>query len=186
MTKDLPSPEFLRKLLRYEPETGKLFWRERTPDMFKTTKARSAEHACALWNACWSGKEAFCNSDKDGYKKGVLLYKTYGAHRVIWAVHFGFWPKNMIDHIDRNPENNRIENLREAAASQNACNRGLRVDNTSGYKGVFWNNLNKNWRAKIKKKGKSYYLGSFPTAEEAYAAYCQAAEKLHGEYARVE
>jgi len=183
MPKDLPSPEMLRKLLRYEPETGKLFWRERTPDMFTATEARSAAHSCAQWNSRLAGKEAFTSDGGSGYLVGHIFDRRHSAHRIIWAMHTGAWPDKHIDHVDGDPSNNRIENLREATHTENAWNRGAQENNTSGYKGVYWHKHKQKWVARIYKNRKQHHLGYFTCPKEAHAAYCKAAKELHGEYA---
>lgn len=87
-----------------------------------------------------------------------------------------------IDHIDGNGLNNQRDNLRLATPSQNAMNRPKQNNNTSGYKGVSWSKKSGKWIAKIKVNGKSIYLGSFDSIEDAYEFYCNAVEKYHGEF----
>lgn len=104
-------------------------------------------------------------------------------HRLIIDVADG----EIIDHIDGNPLNNRRENLRIVTHAQNMKNRKRGVNNTSGFKGVSNRNDGSSnpWRAKIHVDGMKIELGSFKTAEMAYAAYCNAAIRLHGEFARL-
>jgi len=182
MTKDLPSPEMLRKLLRADFNSGKLYWRERTPNMFEDKKW-TPEHRCKAWNSHYAGKEAFTAVSCRNYKKGTLFNKKLFAHRVIWAMHTGKWPTNNIDHINGDPSDNRIENLREATQSQNLANSRMSVTNTSGYKGVYWHRPTQKWIAAIKRNSEKHYLGQFTCPKEAHAAYCKAAKELHGEYA---
>jgi len=85
------------------------------------------------------------------------------------------------DHEDRNPLNNRKRNLRLSTPSQNSCNRGLRRDNKSGFKGVFWRG--KKWIAYIKIRGKRIHLGTFEDRIKAAMTYDKAARKLHGKFA---
>ena len=135
MTKrTLPTPETLRQLLRYDPETGKLFWRERGPEWFPNA-THSREHNQGKWNSRLSGKEALSGRTK-GYATGMLLNGNYAAHRVIWAIVYGVWPEAEIDHINGVKHDNRIVNLREASRGENSRNIGLRSNNSSGYKGV--------------------------------------------------
>jgi hypothetical protein len=70
--------------------------------------------------------------------------------------------------------------------AENNRNCGRDHTNTSGYKGVYWYEDRKKWRAQIGYQGKVTNLGSFDTPEEAHAAYCEAAHRLHGEFARTE
>lgn len=93
---------------------------------------------------------------------------------------------SLIDHIDGNPHNNKFANLRIATSRQNQCNQKIRRDNTSGLKGVSWDSKRNKWQAGIQIDGKRIALGRFSTKEEAYAAYCEAARRLHGEFARLE
>lgn len=176
--KILPTPEELRQLLRYEPETGKLYWKERPASMFKTKQSHGT------WNTRFAGKEAFTAVGTHGYRVGSVNYKTILAHRVVWAIHYGSWPSEFIDHVDNDGLDNRIDNLREATASENGMNRGRQENSTSGYKGVHWHSGNKAFHAQICVAGKRICLGLHATAEAAHAAYCAAAEKYHGEFAR--
>jgi len=93
-------------------------------------------------------------------------------------------PKGMdVDHINMNKLDNRKRNLRVCTRSQNKRNVGVRVDNNSGYKGVGWSKQNKGWMARIVHKGKTFYLGTHNTPEEAARFYDEAAKKYHGEFA---
>jgi len=104
------------------------------------------------------------------------------AHRIIWFFHNGECPQ-FLDHIDGNPLNNCIENLRPATKSQNAMNRKVRSDNLTGVKGIM--KKGKKFGASIYLNDKPVYLGTFETAELAKAAYAQAANTNFKEYARV-
>ena len=117
-------------------------------------------------------------SKTDGYKAVYYNKIKYSLHKAIFAYHNGYLPK-VVDHKDRNKNNNKIENLREANKSLNEANTGIRKNNTSGYKGVsFYKRINK-YRAYLKCK----HIGLFDTAEEAAKAYNDAALKAYGEYA---
>lgn len=92
--------------------------------------------------------------------------------------------KELVDHIDGNPLNNRRSNLRLAFQGQNRANSRISRNNKSGYKGVYWRKDMKTWRAQIRKDKVIIHLGYFNTPEEAHQAYCEAAVKYHGEFAR--
>ena len=82
------------------------------------------------------------------------------AHRIIFYLHHGFMPK-LVDHVDRNPQNNSISNLRVADKKLNAINTGLPKNNTSGVKGVSWNKACGKWSAQIKVDGKKKTFRNF-------------------------
>lgn len=94
-------------------------------------------------------------------------------------------PKAKVDHIDGNGLNNRRKNLRVASISQNGLNSRLRMDNKSGYKGVWKPKGASGWIAGIGQNYKSIHIGTFPTKEEAALAYNKKAKELFGEYARM-
>ncbi len=177
MTRALPTPERVRQLLRYEPETGKLFWLPRHREMFSTQRSFST------WNARFAGQEAF-TATRDGYRVGNVDYKLCMAHRVAWVIVHGCWPDHDIDHRDGVRDNNCISNLRAATRSDNMCNRATPSTNTSGHKGVFFHEQTQKWRAHIKKDGSPRHLGCFDTLEAALTARRSAEARLHGEFAR--
>ncbi len=174
--KSLPSPGVLRQLLRYEPDTGKLFWLPRGPEWFATVPSSRT------WNSRYAGGEAG-TVGMAGYinvrvGKHVLL-----GHRVAWAITYGSWPKGMLDHANGVKVDNRLVNLRQASASENGCNRPASSKNPSGLKGAYYLTRENCWTSVIKYDGRRKYLGQFKTPEEAHAAYISAARKLHGDFA---
>jgi hypothetical protein len=171
MPQDLPSPELLRKLLRYEPDTGKLFWRKRTPEMF------SSDRHCVSWNARLSGKEALGSDNGMGYKQGGIFNRKYFAHRVIWAIVYGYWP-DQIDHKNGIRHDNRIENLRSVPQHDNLKNKKKPVNNTSGVVGVCWSKKDGKWKAQIQHNKINNNLGMFDRFEDAVSARQQAQSNL--------
>ena len=103
--------------------------------------------------------------DHRGRLRVVIDGKRYYAHIIVWLFHNGYFPEHKIDHIDRNPSNNRIENLREVTQSCNLRNAGLRSDNVSGVKGVCA--YGDKWKAQIMVFGRCIYLGDHASFLEA-------------------
>ena len=163
------SVDRLRELLNYDPETGRFVWR-------------------VLRGAARVGMEAgrVVRDSKISYLIVRIDCCDYKAHRLAWLYMTGKWPLDQIDHKDGKGTNNRFSNLRAATASENMHNSRLRCDNTSGYKGVYYNKARGRWMGRIKVSGKIHYLGYFDTVEEARSAYQAAAEKHFGEFARSE
>lgn len=156
--------EQLQGILSYNPKTGAFQYRVK----------RGAQNA---------GTVAGGKMVRGNWSIGIN-YKRYSAHRLAWLYMTGIWPENEIDHIDGNPLNNRWDNLREVTGAQNKQNyRRPRIDNKSGYLGVYLHGKNKNgsdrWRARINLDGKAVHLGLFDTPQEAHAAYVEAKRKLH-------
>ena len=169
--KALPPPKALRQLLRYEPDTGKLFWLPRDDDQRWTT-----QHA---------GKEAFTSTGTTGYKRSTVLGRVYTAHRVAWAIKTGEWPTREVDHVNGQRDDNRWANLRSATKSQNMHNSRRRTNNTSGAKGVSWDKEVGKWMAYITVQRKRYNLGRFKNIADAAEAYRAASQKLHGDFGRL-
>lgn len=167
MTASLPSQEYLLKTFRYEPDSGRLYWRRRAD-------------ARPQWNAKYAGKEAgnYLNRGRVGITLAGLHLR---AHRVIWKMMHGTEPVE-IDHIDCDGHNNKLANLRECTRAQNMQNRKGRAK--SGYKGVTWHAQSGRWNARIYAKGKQRSLGYYDTPEEANSAYADAAKLHFGEFAR--
>jgi len=120
-----------------------------------------------------------------GYFMVSIYSKKYLVHRMIFLYHHGYLTSGMeLDHIDGNPRNNRIENLREVTKSQNIQNSKIRSDNKSGVKGVSWDKSHSKWKAEMRMKGKMKHLGRYTTLEEAEAVAIAARNEYHGDFAR--
>lgn len=104
---------------------------------------------------------------------------TIYLHQQLIEVPDGF----EVDHKDRNGLNNRRKNLRLASSLQNAANKGMRTDNTSGVIGVNWDKRTGSWRAELQVNREYKFLGRFANLDEAIAVRKQG-ELLHfGEFA---
>lgn len=178
-------PNILRSLLRYEPETGKLFWLERSEHFFKSSECRTAKHSAASWNARCAGKEAFTRSGRQC--AGTLFGKTELAHRIAWAIFYGHWPEAEIDHINGNPRDNRIKNLRDVSRKENCRNTCIPSHNSSGIMGVSWHKRQKKWRAHIKHDGVYRHIGTFADLNDAITARKSAERDLgfHPNHGRI-
>ncbi len=116
-----------------------------------------------------------------GDKKHVVIKQVkYRISHIVWLWHYGEPVPKLIDHRDGNRQNNSIDNLREATQSQNMANTRIRIDNTSGHKGISWAARNKKWRVQVNRQ----IIGFYSTLEEAIAARRTAAERIHGEFVR--
>lgn len=150
----------LQDALHYDPETGVFTWKN---DRQNHAKAGSVA-GCANTSGYWCigiGKE------------------NWPAHRLAWLYVHGRWPTDQIDHINRNPLDNRIANLREVSASENRQNIPAYRTNKSGYKGVHRFKANGKWQAQIRHERRRYHLGFYENVEDAAAAYAKAAAHLH-------
>lgn len=155
------APQEIYNLILYEPDTGRLVWKDRPESLFKD--ARSAKS----WNSKYAGKDAFTAMNGNGYKRGAVGGKLYYAHRVAWFLYHGSWPQYQIDHINGDRKDNRISNLRSVTNHENSKNKRFSDKNTSGFTGVTWFKRDQKWKAQIMHKGKNYHLGYFDCAKEA-------------------
>lgn len=136
--------DMLHKLFRYR-EDGQLIW------IKKKTGAKFNKPAGAM--------------HRNGYKVITIDGKQYPAHRLIWAYHHGYLPECEIDHINREKDDNRIENLRMVSTSCNQRNTGNWSTCTTGVKGVVKGY--KGFRAHVRLMNKTFNLGDFDDFDEA-------------------
>jgi hypothetical protein len=160
----LPSVEELRSALDYNRDTGLFTWKYR-------------ENASKCWNSRWAGKPAGSKVSRKGSQVLPYLIVTIElngmrlrAHRVAWAMVHGTWPSGEIDHINGNPLDNRIENLRDVSRQENSKNQQRRSNNKSGVPGVGFDKQTNSWYASIMIDGKHIKLGRFKSFLEAVRA----------------
>lgn len=175
--KPLPSLAYLEECFECYPDIGVLVWKERPISHFKT------EAAMRWTNTRFAGKEA--HSECNGYRKVRIAGQHYLTHRIVWKMVTGEDPTLYLDHENTIPSDFSFGNLREATPYENSWNQAIRKNNTSGYKGVTYYKQFGRYSARIMRRGKSHHLGLFDTPEEAYSAYCEAAETLHGKFKNV-
>lgn len=152
------------RVLRYEPDTGRFFWRVH---MGRKTRA---------------GKQAGC-AGPEGRNVIRVHGRIYQAARLAWLITYREWPENDVDHINGDPTDNRLCNLRAATRGQNMANKRMHKNNTSGVKGVHLHRQTGKWRAVVRINGKNRHLGLFEDKHEAGRVYFAAAQKLFGEFA---
>lgn len=141
---ELPPVEVLREIFNYNPETGEVAW------------AKCCSNAAPIGKAVRSITSA-------GYISVSINKKRYQLHRVIWKLYYGEEPHGkVIDHINRDKTDNRINNLRLATWAENTFNRRLQCNNTSGATGVY-----KDADGKYQVECRQKYIGRFNTFEEA-------------------
>ncbi len=169
-SKTLPHKNVLNDLFRYDSKAGVLLWRHRPHYCFKSLRDADA------WNSRYCNTPA--GNSINGYLRVSISGERYLVHRVIYKMITGLEPE-IIDHIDGNPRNNRIDNLRSVSVTENAQNAALPVTNQTGCRGVQWSARRKKWRASITANRKFIHLGVFENIDEAMKAR-KNAEALYG------
>lgn len=143
-------------LVQYEPETG-LFTRKSDGQKLGTDHIK-------------------------GYIRIKIGSMDVLAHRLAWFIATGKEPEATIDHINRDKQDNRLCNLRQATHSQNQCNRGPQKNCASGVSGVAMNRQKTGWQAYIKLNGKRVHLGTFKQVDDAIRARMAAQKAMFGEF----
>ncbi len=169
------------EVFAYDPETGNLIWKEGPPSFFKR---RGGLHDRRKGRARFVGKVVGNRIQKGPHRISVSTKhegKTWLLHRIVWQMHNGEIPAGMsIDHINGNPWDNRIENLRLATHAQNMKNQKLRSDSKSKIKGVYY--TGHGWKAVMVVGGKKKYLGTFEHKSIAASTYAKATLMYHGKF----
>lgn len=175
-SKPLPSQEYLNSRLRYDPDTGKLFWKPKTVDMFAEGR-HTAAHTCNRWNSRFAGKEAFTSKNGAGYLHSSIDGQPMLAHRVIFKMMTGK-DADFIDHDGGVRDNNRWSKLNDVSQSGNLKNSARHKDNMSGATGVRWSPSCSKWQAFIGVDYQQICLGTFDSFDDAVATR-KAAEQKH-------
>lgn len=155
----------LKKLLSYSPTTGQFVWLVNRAGRYHAGQVAGSVHS-------------------DGRRYIGIDRRLYLAHRLAWLYVNGRWPSTIIDHRDGNQDNNTIDNLRPATKNQNNSNSKQRRSLPKGVHECTDHYRRKRYRAQITVNGAFIYLGRFADSEEAHGAYCVAAKKYFGEFAR--
>lgn len=171
--------EMVKRVLRYEPETGALYWLPRPPSMFPQALL-PPDYRAKKWNDRYAGKLAFTMKDRLGYCCGSIFAVQYKAHRIIWLYMTGESPAE-IDHINGDTSDNRWQNLRAATRTINARNLKLRKDNKTGMPGISRTASGK-YSVTVGVGGETLCLGTFASFEMAKKAR-QEAQDVYGYHA---
>jgi len=149
----------LKKLLKYDPETGVFTWLTNPSKRIKAGQQAGSLH-------------------HKGYIQIGINKTLYLAHRLAWFYYYGNLPNQTIDHINGIKTDNRISNLRDISSSGN-CQNLLRSRGSSGLIGAHFQKSRNRWSSSIKLNGVRTHLGYFKTAEEAHTAYIAAKRSMH-------
>lgn len=166
------SRERANQLFEFDWQESALYWLSRQVSDFAN------DGACRRWNTLFAGKKAGGIHPTNGYVIVTVDSVKYPAHRVIRMMLFGII-LGEIDHIDGDRSNNNPENLRDVIRVDNATNRAIRSDNTSGVPGVSWSKRDKLWRVRISVDGQEGTIGHFKSLDDAIEMRKEA-EKRHG------
>lgn len=162
------TPELLRELLEYDPETGILYWKRRGMSYFKSPRIAKA------WNTRYAGQEAG-SIDTAGYISLSIMGTYIRGHRAAWAIHYGVFPDHC-DHDDGCRSNNRLLNLNDVTKGGNQKNQKRSAKNTTGATGVYRHG--ERWTAQITSGGVTIHLGVFNSFEAARDARKTAGAEL--------
>lgn len=162
MTDLYSNPSLIPEVLYYKD--GNLYWKKK------------------MSTRLLAGTKVGCQ-DTNGRLRFNHKKKNYSVHRVIYLMHHNTLPA-VLDHIDGNCLNNRIENLREASQMQNMWNQKISKNNKSGVKGVCWNAHIKKWQAQCMVNGKRHNIGFFNDLNDAKSRLEQFRLTNHGKFAR--
>lgn len=169
-TKPLPTQAYLHERVHYDPATGLFTW------LRHSSKAK-------CWNTRFAGKRAGGRAVDGRYRDIRIDDISYYEHRIVWVYMTGDMDgARQVDHRDLDGTNNKWNNLRPATSSQNVAN-GPGRSVTGCSKGTY--RRGRKFAARIMVNYENIYLGLFPTMAQAHEAYCVAAEKHFGEFARV-
>lgn len=142
----------LRELLHYDATSGAFYW--------VSTDGRARKGALAG------------NRNSNGYMVVGLFGVKYRQHRLAWLYVYGEWPDGVVDHIDGNKDNNKIENLRVVSQAQNLQNRrSASVASACGVLGVYYSARRGGYMASVTTAGSKKRRGPYRSIERARIAY---------------
>lgn len=161
--KPLPDEDYLRQVFEYDAESGVLSWKKRSIELCLS------DHALAVWNGRYAGKEAGNIHIATGYRQVRLDGRMWQAHRLIWKMVYAVDPDD-VDHINGVNADNRLDNMRDVTHAENQRNQKRRRNNRSGSPGVYQAKQSGRWIAWMRTRGEKIHIGSFSTFEDASTA----------------
>lgn len=170
MSKELQ--EFFKSKYKYCKDTGKLFHKEDANHVYA-----GMEVGMIKYNK---------NRKKIPYRSVAIKSKQWQVHRIIWIMNYGKLARDLvIDHINGDTLDNRLENLRVTTCSGNQKNRKLNYNSSTGYSGIYLDKYGK-YQVQIYSENVKMYLGRFKTLEEAVKVRKEAEKEYnyHGNHGR--
>jgi len=160
--KCLPDVTILRRVFSYDPVTGALIWRDKIATRSQVVLGAVAGHI------------------RDGRCSIKIRDTPYLRSRLVWKFVHGVDPGPLLDHVDRDTTNDRVENLREITFAENALNSVRRTSRT-GLRGAYHAHESCAFYSQIISSGICEYLGAYPTALQAHEAYCKRGAEIYGD-----
>ena len=151
--------EYLLEYLSYNPDTGLIHYNKGVKGRKKTID------------------QPMGTVSLQGYLTTTAKGKQLKVHRLAWFLHYGVWPNNQMDHINKDKTDNRIANLRDVDHSLQQHNRDMPTP-TSGLIGAHFNKAKGKWKSSIRVGGKSRHLGYFDCPTAAHLSYMVEKEKV--------
>jgi len=181
--------QFLKESLTYS-EDGTFYWRKDRPiehfatlrgyNVYLTQRAGKLAGKVAI-NEIYENGQKLSRDSRDILLSHKGIKKKFPTHKLVYLYHHGYVP-DVIDHINGNYLDNRIENLQELNLQLNTAKATMFSHNTSGYRGVRYRERDSKWIVNIKVDGKGYYVGQYENLEYAAEVYNYVSSKIFGEY----
>lgn len=166
MSVDRSKEGIIKAWFDYNAETGEIRWKDWiSPEWYKNKK----------WHETYmqekAGKLVDFYEHPSGYLKiSVMETHSIYAHQIVWVLTYGKMPEGVIDHIDGNPQNNTVENLRDVSQKINCRNQRVSKANTSGVSGVSWYAPREKWVVYGTGCDKKVTVGYYKSFSEAVKA----------------
>lgn len=178
-------PQVISIIFKYCHITGDVWWRKREPYMFSESGIGAVGN-CKRWNTRFANKlalTALC----EGYYRGTFLRTNITRHKVAWLIFHGKSPVGVIDHVDGNRLNNKIDNLRDVTMTENNKNKSISRNNTSNVTGVSFDKSRNKWVVGIGHDNKYIRIGRFDNYDDAVTARKKMEKSLgyHSNHGRV-